>query len=246
MSRPLQTPARSAVGFGWEISPGHHERRVDRDRPPPRGLHPKERLSTPQKWVPRSCQADVESLERSDRTRRTASKASPGRVSPTTYTDDGRMSHSGHEQTNTRTKRPRRRAGTWLVGACGGRSSRPILSSTAICDVRPQALHRDLSSAPRRAPGRGRATAGWLARPNHRTPARRRGHQRGNRGLGAALTAAKESSWSRAPAVSMRGQIPMGTVDCLTQPAVVLRHLGLTFLLTLRLWCSPHAAVAAW
>ena len=44
MSRPLQTPTRSAVGFGWEISPGHHERHVDRNRRPPRGLQPKERV----------------------------------------------------------------------------------------------------------------------------------------------------------------------------------------------------------
>jgi hypothetical protein len=39
-----------------------------------------ERLSTPQKWVPRSCQADVESLERGDRTGRTASRTPPGKV----------------------------------------------------------------------------------------------------------------------------------------------------------------------
>src|SRR5665811_2632033 len=47
-------------------------RRINRSRPPPRELHPKERLTTPQMWVPRSCQAEVESLECGDRTRRTA------------------------------------------------------------------------------------------------------------------------------------------------------------------------------
>src|ERR1035437_1997867 len=52
-------------------------RQIDRGRPPPRGLHPKDRLTTAQMWVPRSCQADVESLECGDRTRRTASSTTP-------------------------------------------------------------------------------------------------------------------------------------------------------------------------
>src|SRR5665648_215789 len=52
--------------------------RIDRGRPPPRGLHPKERLSTSQIWVPRSCQADVVSLDCGDRTRRTASRTPSG------------------------------------------------------------------------------------------------------------------------------------------------------------------------
>src|SRR6186997_576157 len=38
---------------------------------------PQERLPTPQMWVPRSCQADVESLDCGDRTRRTAASAPP-------------------------------------------------------------------------------------------------------------------------------------------------------------------------
>jgi len=59
--KPLQTPTRSAVGFGWEKHPASSPTN-DLRRPPPRGLHPKERLSTPQMWVPRSCQADVGNL----------------------------------------------------------------------------------------------------------------------------------------------------------------------------------------
>src|SRR5665811_2637835 len=57
-------------------------RQIDRSRPPPGGLHPKERLTTPQMWVPRSCQADVESLECGDRTRRTASSTAPKMTKP--------------------------------------------------------------------------------------------------------------------------------------------------------------------
>jgi hypothetical protein len=63
------------VRMGDCIRPSHQQ--IERGRPPPRGLHPKERLTTPQMWVPRSCQADVESLECGDRTRRTASSTPP-------------------------------------------------------------------------------------------------------------------------------------------------------------------------
>src|SRR5665647_1442421 len=79
VDKPLQAPARSAVGFGLEITRPSRQR-VDRGRPPPRRLHPKERLSTPRKWVPRSCQAEVDNLECGDRTRRTASRTPSGGV----------------------------------------------------------------------------------------------------------------------------------------------------------------------
>jgi hypothetical protein len=75
--KPLHTPTRSAVGFGWEIAPGLHVGRSTGGRSTTERLHPKERLSTPQLWVPRSCQADVESLECGDRIRRTASSTTP-------------------------------------------------------------------------------------------------------------------------------------------------------------------------
>src|SRR4029079_6700620 len=38
---------------------------------------PQGRLATPHMWVPRSCQADVESLDCGDRTRRTAARTPP-------------------------------------------------------------------------------------------------------------------------------------------------------------------------
>jgi hypothetical protein len=50
--KPLQTPTRSAVGFGWENCTRPSRRRIDKSRPPPRGLHPKERLYTPQNVGP--------------------------------------------------------------------------------------------------------------------------------------------------------------------------------------------------
>jgi hypothetical protein len=84
VKQPLQTPTRSAVGFGWEIAPGLHagrSTRVDRHR---EGFTPRSVLRRPKMWVPRSCQADVESLDCGDRTRRTAS-STPSRVTKPDY-----------------------------------------------------------------------------------------------------------------------------------------------------------------
>src|ERR1035437_3402 len=68
-------------------------RRINRSRPPPRELHPKERLTTPQMWVPRSCQAEVESLECGDRTRRTASSTPPKMTKPDDHTQAAATCH---------------------------------------------------------------------------------------------------------------------------------------------------------
>src|SRR5664279_1994561 len=83
-------------------------RQIDKSRPPPRGLHPKDRLTTPQMWVPRSCQADVESLECGDRTRRTASSTTPKMTKPDDHTHAAHTCHisdKGLEQA-TRIRRP--------------------------------------------------------------------------------------------------------------------------------------------
>jgi hypothetical protein len=79
-------------------------RQTDRGRPPPRGLHPKDRLTTPQMWVPRSCQADVESLECGDRTRRTASSTTPKMTKPDDHTHAAHTCHISDKQ--LRNKRP--------------------------------------------------------------------------------------------------------------------------------------------
>ena len=46
------------------------------------GFTPRSIYRRPKTWVPRSCQADVESLERGDRIRRTASSTSPDMTKP--------------------------------------------------------------------------------------------------------------------------------------------------------------------
>ena len=82
MRQPLHTPTRSAVGFGWEIAPGPHASRSTEIVHHQEGFTPRNVFRRPKTWVPRSCQADVESLECGDRIRRTASSTSPDVTKP--------------------------------------------------------------------------------------------------------------------------------------------------------------------
>ena len=70
---PLQTPTRSAVGFGWEYAPGPQAGRSTEVVHHQENFTPRNVFQRPKMWVPRSCRADVESLECGDRIRRTAS-----------------------------------------------------------------------------------------------------------------------------------------------------------------------------
>ena len=75
-------------GSGGGMHPAHVDRLAQRcPAADACGLHPKERRTTPRKWVPRSCQADVLSCPgRGDRTRRTTSGAPRGRRAGLPYT----------------------------------------------------------------------------------------------------------------------------------------------------------------
>jgi len=76
--------------------------RIDESRPPPRRLHPRSVLRRPKLWVPRSCQAAVESLERGDRIRRTASSTSTKVTKPNYRTQSTPRCHiSFTRQRNT-------------------------------------------------------------------------------------------------------------------------------------------------
>jgi hypothetical protein len=86
VKQPLHTPTRSAVGFGWEIAPGPHASRSTEVVHHQEGFTPRSVYRRPKTWVPRSCQADFESLERGDRTRRTASSTSPYMTKPNNRT----------------------------------------------------------------------------------------------------------------------------------------------------------------
>src|SRR5450759_538040 len=79
---PLQTPTRSAVGFGWENCTRPSCQQIDRVVCHQEGFTPRSVFRRPKMWVPRSCQADVESLECGDRTRRTASSTAPKIAKP--------------------------------------------------------------------------------------------------------------------------------------------------------------------
>src|ERR1035437_2432676 len=80
--KPLHTPPGAAVGFGWEIAPGLHASRSTKVVYHREGFTPRSVFRHPKMWVPRPCQADVESLECGDRIRRTASTTTPKLAQP--------------------------------------------------------------------------------------------------------------------------------------------------------------------
>ena len=82
VKQPLHTPTRSAVGFGWEICTRPSCQQTTRVVHHREGFTPRSVFRRPELWVPRSCQADVESLDCGDRIRRTASSTSPKMAKP--------------------------------------------------------------------------------------------------------------------------------------------------------------------
>ena len=99
--RPLHTPARSAVGFGWEIASGFHAGGSTTVVHHRESFTPRTVSRRPKMWVPRSCQADVESLKCGDRTRRTALSTKPKMTKPDDHTHAAHTCHISNTDSQT-------------------------------------------------------------------------------------------------------------------------------------------------